>query len=115
MGTTISGFPNLFFLVGPNTGLGHNSIVFMIESQVEYVIDCLRTMDREGLATVEVSPEAQEAFNRSLRARLGHTVWSSGCRSWYLDDRGIPATWPWSFDRFRSEMHAPHAAAFEYR
>jgi hypothetical protein len=43
------------------------------------------------------------------------TVWVTGCRSWYLDDRGIPATWPWSFDRFRSEMQAPHAAAFEYR
>jgi len=94
-GTTVAGYPNLFLIVGPNVGLGHTSMVFMIESQVEYVIDCLRTMDREGLATVEVSPEAQEAFNRSLRARLGHTVWSSGCRSWYLDDKGRNvALWP---------------------
>ena len=86
LGTTVAGFPNLFFLVGPNTGLGHNSIVFMIESQLNYVLDALRTMDARGAASVEVRPEAQAAFNERIQGQLRSTVWNSGgCSSWYLD------------------------------
>ena len=88
-GTTVAGFPNLFFLVGPNTGLGHNSIVFMIESQLNYVLDALRTMDARGAASVDVRPEAQAAFNERIQAQLRKTVWNSGgCSSWYLDRSG---------------------------
>jgi cation diffusion facilitator CzcD-associated flavoprotein CzcO len=94
-GTTVAGFPNLFLLVGPNTGLGHSSMVFMIESQVRYVIDALRVMRERGVRSVEVRAEAQERWNQRLRQRLGRTVWSTGCASWYLDRDGRnPTMWP---------------------
>lgn len=94
-GTTASGFPNLFLLIGPNTGLGHNSLVFMIESQLNYILDCLRTMDRRRLRAVDVLPEIQEAFNAEMQKRMQGTVWTSGCKSWYLDAKGHNTTlWP---------------------
>jgi cation diffusion facilitator CzcD-associated flavoprotein CzcO len=92
LGTTVAGFPNLFILAGPNTGLGHSSMVFMIESQTRYLLDCMRVA---GDRTAEVRVEAQAKFNRKLQPRLDHTVWSSGCRSWYLDKSGKNvALWP---------------------
>ncbi|MGW4794545.1 flavin-containing monooxygenase [Nonomuraea sp. NPDC004297] len=95
-GITTSGFPNLFFLLGPNTGLGHNSVVFMIESQVRYVIECLRLLSRTQARAVDVRPQAQRAFNERLRARLDPLVWNAGgCHSWYLDEHGVNRTiWP---------------------
>ncbi|MFG1942154.1 flavin-containing monooxygenase [Nonomuraea sp. NPDC048826] len=95
-GVTTAGFPNLFFLLGPNTGLGHNSVVFMIESQVRYVLDCLRLLSRTGARALDVRPERQRAFNRRLRERLDPLVWNAGgCASWYLDEHGVNRTiWP---------------------
>ena len=95
-GTTVAGFPNLFFLVGPNTGLGHNSIVYMIESQVAYLLSALDTMQTRGLAAVEPRQERQDAWNDQLQADLQGTVWNSGgCSSWYLDEAGRNTTlWP---------------------
>jgi len=102
-GTTFTGFPNLFMLVGPNTGLGHTSMIYMIESQVEYVLDSLRAMRLRRWATVEPRPEAQERFNRRLADQLAHTVWQTGgCSSWYLDQHGNNTTlWPDFTFRFR--------------
>jgi cation diffusion facilitator CzcD-associated flavoprotein CzcO len=95
-GVTIAGFPNLFMLLGPNTGLGHNSVVFMIESQVQHVLSCLRLLARENADAIEVRPAAQRRYNRGLRRRLGKAVWNEGgCKSWYLDDKGVNRTlWP---------------------
>ncbi|MBO3744937.1 NAD(P)/FAD-dependent oxidoreductase [Streptosporangiaceae bacterium NEAU-GS5] len=95
-GVTTTGFPNLFFLLGPNTGLGHNSVVFMIESQVRYVMECLRLLSRTKARAMDVRPEAQRAYNDRLQERLTRLVWSEGgCTSWYLDDHGRNrATWP---------------------
>jgi cation diffusion facilitator CzcD-associated flavoprotein CzcO len=94
-GIAVAGFPNLFLLAGPNTGLGHNSIVFMIEAQVRYVSRCLRLLRRRPGSTLAVRPAAQRAFNDRLQARLAGTVWSTGCRSWYLDESGRNRTiWP---------------------
>lgn len=95
-GITAAGFPNLFFLLGPNTGLGHTSVVFMIESQVRYVIECLRLLSRTGARALDVRPQAQRRYNDRLRARLDPLVWSAGgCRSWYLDEHGVNRTlWP---------------------
>ncbi|MET9239752.1 NAD(P)/FAD-dependent oxidoreductase [Nonomuraea sp. NPDC003709] len=95
-GIATSGFPNLFFLLGPNTGLGHNSVVFMIESQVRYIIDCLRLLSRTQARAVDVKPGAQRAFARRLRERLDPLVWNAGgCDSWYLDEHGVNRTiWP---------------------
>lgn len=122
-GTTVAGFPNLFMLVGPNTGLGHNSIVFMIESQLRYVMGALRAMDEHGAAAVESRPHAQAAFNARVQRRMRGTVWvEGGCASWYLDAHGNnPTLWPgtsWSFrratrrfDPAEHELLAPVAAA----
>ena len=86
LGTTVAGFPNAFLLVGPNTGTGHNSQLYMIECQVHYVVEALAAMRREGLASVEVRAEAQAASNADVRKRLKRTVWArGGCNSWYLD------------------------------
>lgn len=102
-GTTISGFPNLFQIVGPNTGLGHSSMVFIIESQIAYIRDALRVMQADGLATVEPRAELQQAWNDDLQRRMATTVWSSGgCASWYLDEHGRNTTlWPRATFTFR--------------
>lgn len=94
-GTTVAGFPNLFLLIGPNTGLGHNSMVFMIEAQVSYILDCLRIMARRKLRIVEVQPDSEELFNEQVQRKMQGTVWNSGCSSWYLDANGRNTTiWP---------------------
>lgn len=101
LGTAVAGFPNLFFLIGPNTGLGHTSMVVMIEGQVNYVLDALDQMDAENLETVEVRSEVQAAANDEIQAKLEHSVWNTGgCASWYLDERGRNTTlWPtYTFD-----------------
>ncbi|MGA8115421.1 MAG: NAD(P)/FAD-dependent oxidoreductase [Actinocatenispora sp.] len=102
-GTTIAGFPNLFMLVGPNTGLGHNSMVYMIESQLNYVMDALDKMARHGVEAVEVDRGAEHAYNEQLQRRLAPTVWNvGGCASWYLDPNGRNTTlWPSFTWRFR--------------
>lgn len=95
LGAAIAGFPNLFLLIGPNTGVGHTSMVYMIESQITYVLDCLRRMRRTELRVVEVRPEAQRAYNDEIQRRMRGTVWTSGCASWYLDAHGRNSTlWP---------------------
>ena len=101
--STVAGFPNLFLLVGPNVGVGHTSMVYMIESQVAYVDDALRTMDAEGLATLETTPDAQEAWRALIAEKSKGTVWlGGGCASWYLDEHGHNTTlWPDFTFRFR--------------
>ena len=103
-GSTIAGFPNLFFLVGPNTGLGHNSIVYMIESQVDYAMSALAAMEARDLVSVEPRQDVQDAYNDRLQQDLQGTVWNAGgCSSWYLDRNGRNTTlWPtftWTFRR----------------
>ncbi len=101
-GTTAPGFPNLFVLTGPNTGLGHNSQVFMIEAQIRYVAGAVCYARERGSARVEVRPGAQAAYDRTLQRKMRKTVWETGgCRSWYLDADGRNVTlWPdftWAF------------------
>jgi cation diffusion facilitator CzcD-associated flavoprotein CzcO len=108
-GAAVAGFPNLFLLVGPNTGLGHNSIVFMIESQVEYVGDALATMRRRGARRVEVRAEAQAGYNHEVQRLTRGTVWvSGGCASYYIDRNGRNSSlWPtftWPFRRRTREF-----------
>jgi cation diffusion facilitator CzcD-associated flavoprotein CzcO len=102
-GTTVAGFPNLFLLYGPNTNLGHNSIVYMLESQFAYLLDAMRKMHAHRLGRVEVRPNAQHAYNRDIQRRLKGTVWNAGrCASWYLDANGDnPVMWPDFTFRFR--------------
>jgi cation diffusion facilitator CzcD-associated flavoprotein CzcO len=114
-GTTVAGFPNLFFLTGPNTGLGHNSMIFMIESQVNYVIECLRTLRERGAAVVEVRRDAQDRYNDGLQRQMEGTVWTAGhCHSWYLDDTGRNTTlWPSFSYSFRQQTRSFDADAYE--
>ncbi len=102
-GTTVAGFPNLFILVGPNTGLGHTSMIYMIESQLAYTVDALRYLRRSGATAVEVRPQAQVAYNDAVQSRMDRTVWNAGgCVSWYLDAQGRNTTlWPTFTWRFR--------------
>ncbi|WP_028065308.1 flavin-containing monooxygenase [Solirubrobacter soli] len=97
MGATVPGFPNLFMLLGPNTGLGHSSMVYMIESQIAYVMEAMGAGD-----VVEVKPEAERAYNEEVQRRMVGTVWNTGCSSWYQDAKGNnPTLWPdWTW-RFR--------------
>jgi cation diffusion facilitator CzcD-associated flavoprotein CzcO len=116
-GITIAGFPNAFMLMGPNTGLGHTSVVFMIESQIAYIADALRTMRERGAGVVEVRPEAQEASNRAVQERLQGSVWNTGgCASWYLDDQGRNATiWPGFTFTYKKETMKFDAEAYDLR
>jgi len=95
-GTMIAGFPNAFTLLGPNTGLGHNSVVFMIESQIALLMDTLRHMRTHGVGAVEPTKAAQDAFIEEMQRKTEGTVWvDGGCSSWYLDKHGKnSALWP---------------------
>jgi cation diffusion facilitator CzcD-associated flavoprotein CzcO len=110
LGTAVPGFPNLFMLLGPNTGLGHSSMVYMIESQIAYVIDALRSMRERGARAVEVRAEAERQYNARVDAQLEGTVWNTGCASWYLDATGRNATlwpdWTWRFRRRAARFDA---------
>ncbi|MGN4155314.1 alpha/beta hydrolase fold domain-containing protein, partial [Burkholderia gladioli] len=94
LGMTVPGFPNFFMLYGPNTNLGHNSIVYMLESQIAHVMRCVRRMRRSGASTIDVDPRRYRRFNLHVQQRLANSVWS-GCKSWYLDAAGHNSTnWP---------------------
>jgi cation diffusion facilitator CzcD-associated flavoprotein CzcO len=102
LGITVSGFPNLFLLMGPNTGLGHNSMIFMIEAQARYAVDAILAMHRNALAALEVRPAIEAAFRADLAKRMANTVWTSGCNSWYKAPDGEVLLWPgFTFDYWR--------------
>ena len=93
LGTVISGFPNFFMVLGPNVGNGHTSATVLIELQVRFAIDALKRMERDGIASADVRPAVQEAFNQEVQRRLHGTVWNAGgCRSYYLDRNGRNST-----------------------
>lgn len=117
-GTAVADFPNMFFLVGPNTGLGHSSMVYMIESQITYAVDAVATLKRHGLAAVEVRGDVSADFNKRMQDRLKPTVWmTGGCASWYLDKHGNNTTlWPGHTFEFRKitkkfDLDAYHATS----
>jgi cation diffusion facilitator CzcD-associated flavoprotein CzcO len=94
-GITVSGYPNLAMLVGPNTGLGHNSIIHIIESQMNYVMSYIELLEQRDGAYLDVKKEIQTAHNQVLQKQFGGTVWASGCKSWYLNVEGKNTTlWP---------------------
>lgn len=94
LGITVHGFPNLFLMMGPNTGLGHNSMVFMIEAQARYAVQAIEALRERDLAYMDVRVPVQRAFNERIQAKLRKSVWSSGCQSWYLKDGHNATLWP---------------------
>jgi cation diffusion facilitator CzcD-associated flavoprotein CzcO len=102
LGITVSGFPNLFLLMGPGTGLGHNSMIFMIEAQARYTAQSIAALARSGVAYMDVRAETQAAFTDELERKNAQTVWASGCSSWYRTPNGGLVTWPgFTFDYWR--------------
>lgn len=110
---SIPDFPNLFMLNGPNGPVGNFSLIEVAELQMAYVLSLVEEIRAGHCREVSASHEASEAFDEARVEAAKKTVWASGCRSWYLDDRGIPAAWPWTFDRFRQEMTAPKLEDYE--
>ena len=111
-GVTVAGFPNFFLLLGPNTGLGHNSVIFMIESQVQHVLSCLRLLARNDGEDDRGQAPALRRFNDGIQRRLRRAVWSEGgCTSWYLDAGGVNrALWPgFSFEYWARTRRARRA------
>jgi cation diffusion facilitator CzcD-associated flavoprotein CzcO len=111
LGITVSGFPNLFLLYGPNTNLGHNSIIYMLESQFAYIEGCLRAL--AGVRSLDVRADVQERFNRAVQRDFRDTVWSTGCTSWYRDAEGRNiSNWPGYTFAYRRATRRPDLADF---
>lgn len=104
-GVSVEGYPNMFQLLGPNTGLGHNSVIFMIENQVEYVVKCIKKMDDKDAKYMDIKVTEQTSFNEGLQSRFKGTVWTSGCQSWYQAGDGKNFfIWPGSTLRYQREL-----------
>lgn len=115
-GVAVAGFPNLFLLYGPNTNLGHNSIIFMIECQVRYILQCLETLRTRELRWLDVRPEAMTRYNGEVQARLRNSVWSAGCDSWYKTAEGkITNNWPRFTVSYWREMREPDLREYEVK
>lgn len=113
-GISVSGFPNLFILYGPNTNLGHNSIIYMLESQFRYVLGCLRTLQQENLRFLDVKLEVQQRFNQRIQASTQRTIWDQGCSSWYKTASGKHTNnWPGYTFSYRRLTRAPELSDYE--
>ncbi|BDP43858.1 Baeyer-Villiger monooxygenase (plasmid) [Deinococcus aetherius] len=116
-GTTVHGFPNLFLMVGPNTGLGHTSIVYMIEAQVAYLVSALCHLRREHLLALDVREDAQRAYNDRVQAELAKSVWvKGGCTSFYLDQHGQNVgLWPGFAFRYKAGLRRFDPGSYHFR
>ncbi|HTO53793.1 MAG TPA: NAD(P)/FAD-dependent oxidoreductase, partial [Myxococcota bacterium] len=110
---SIPDFPNLFMLNGPNGPVGNFSLIEVAELQVGYILQLLELVRSGRCRAVTPSAGVSDAFERARTEAAKGAIWSTGCKSWYLDDRGVPASWPWTFDRFREEMARPKVANYE--
>jgi cation diffusion facilitator CzcD-associated flavoprotein CzcO len=110
---SIPDFPNLFMLNGPNGPVGNFSLIEVAELQMAYILRLVEELRTARCRAIAPRADATAAFDAARVEAAKNTVWITGCRSWYLDDRGIPAVWPWTFDRFREEMAAPKLEAYE--
>jgi cation diffusion facilitator CzcD-associated flavoprotein CzcO len=111
---TIPDFPNFFMLNGPNGPVGNFSLIEVAELQLTYVLQLMDRLRAGECREVSATHAALEQFEADRAVAAKSTIWITGCRSWYLDDRGIPAVWPWTFDRFRTEMRAPDLDAYDF-
>ncbi|GAA3047998.1 hypothetical protein GCM10010528_29000 [Gordonia defluvii] len=112
-GSFVHGFPNLMLLIGPSTGLDHTSMVYMIESQLNYLVSYLKTVRAQAITRTDVRPDAQDAYNAFIQQRLRRSVWlGGGCASWYKDAHGnVTTLWPgFTFDFRRRTRHFDSAA-----
>ena len=115
LGTVVAGFPNLFLLYGPNLNLGHSSIVYMLESQIHYVMQAIALLRRDDVRALDVRRTVQRAYNEDIARRLSTTVWNAGgCASWYLDANGRNSTmWPDYTFRYRRRVERFDVADYD--
>ena len=113
-GVCTEGFPNLFMLYGPNTNLGSNSIIFMVERQVNYVVRCIDKLLKHDLKTLTVNPDAMRRYNQRMQRELDETVWVAQCDSWYKNAAGkVVNNWPRSTLYYWWHMRAPDFTDFD--
>jgi cation diffusion facilitator CzcD-associated flavoprotein CzcO len=117
LGTVVTDFPNLFFIIGPNTGLGHTSMIYMIESQVNFIVDSVKKLAAKKASWMNVKPEVQTRYNAELQEKLKTTVWQSGrCKSWYQTKSGKnTAIWPGFTFTFRNRTKRVNEQDFEWK
>jgi cation diffusion facilitator CzcD-associated flavoprotein CzcO len=113
LGITVAGFPNFFMLYGPNTNLGGNSILYMLEGQIGYALGAIRALGTDRLAWIDVRPDVQDAFNRWVQAASRKSVWEAGCHSWYTTPSGRNTNnWPDHTFRYRYRVRRFDPAAY---
>ncbi len=117
LGTTVNGFPNLFLMQGPNTGLGHSSVLLMQEAQFDHLVNAVRHMDRHGITILEPTDKAQAEFIEGVDRGMQRTVWMrGGCRSWYIDSTGRnSALWPGTPGEYRRRVSSFRPQEYECR
>jgi cation diffusion facilitator CzcD-associated flavoprotein CzcO len=114
LGMSVPGFPNMFLLYGPHTNGGSGSVIYTIEAGMAHVLAALEELERAGARSIEVRPEAADAFDRELREALAETVWHSGCTNWYIDENGNdPNQWPWLWSTYRRRTASLAPGAYE--
>lgn len=113
LSVAVPGFPNFFMLNGPNGPVGNHSLIEVGELQMDYLLQLIDLLRSGHCREICPTEGGTAAFEAERVEATKSTVWRTGCRSWYLDDRGIPAAWPWRFERFRAEMTAPKLEAYE--
>ena len=110
---SLPGFPNFFMLIGPNSPIGNFSLIEVAELQLNFVMQLIDHVIERGGHAIEAGQAATDDFNARLIEATKGTIWVTGCRSWYLNDDGVPAAWPWTLQRFRDEMRTPEFRDFE--
>ncbi|WP_298190124.1 NAD(P)/FAD-dependent oxidoreductase [uncultured Pseudomonas sp.] len=113
-GISVSGFPNLFILYGPNTNLGHNSIIYMLESQFRYVLGCIEMLREQDVRYLDIKAAVQQRFNQRIQARSHRTIWEQGCSSWYKTASGKSTNnWPGYTFTYRQQTRAPELSDYD--
>jgi cation diffusion facilitator CzcD-associated flavoprotein CzcO len=113
LGISVSGFPNLFLMYGPNTNLGHNSIIVMIECQARYIVSCIRELERRGLRWLDVKAPLQRRYNEALQRRLREMAWTGVADSWYLREGKVTNNWPGRTTEYWWRTRRPDLGAYE--
>jgi cation diffusion facilitator CzcD-associated flavoprotein CzcO len=112
---SVPDYPNFFMLNGPNGPVGNFSLIEVAEQQFSYIMQLIEQVRSGACKELSASWEATKSFDAARREATKTTIWRSGCNSWYLDADGVPAVWPWTFDRLREEMAAPRLEDFELK
>ena len=113
LSVSIPDFPNFFLLNGPNGPVGNINLIQVAEFEIGYILKLIEPLRQGQVDQISASSDALKRFDTARLERAGRTVWATGCNSWYLDDRGIPLVWPWSFKRFEEAMQQPDFADYE--